>query len=72
MLRSSTGQTAQLSIVNERARRLLPNDNDAASLNYFVTTYVSGHVTVEALVVALRELLNTKRKVSRYHDDSRL
>jgi hypothetical protein len=63
MLRSLTGQTAQLSIVDERARRLLSDENEAASVNYYVAQYVSGHVTVEALVFSLGKLLNSKRKV---------
>jgi hypothetical protein len=65
MLRSSIGhKSAQLSVVNDRARRLLSRDEQASALNYYVTKYCSGHVTVEELFLELCKILDTKRKVS--------
>ena len=64
MLRSSAaGQTTQLGLVAEQIRRLVVDHNEAAAIIRHVTDYVSGHVTVEALVKALSQTAISNKKV---------
>lgn len=39
------------------------NDNERGTLNYYLNEYQKGHVTVDSLVLALSQLLNTPSKV---------
>jgi hypothetical protein len=53
----------QWGMIEEQARQLL-NDTERGTLNYYLNEYQKDHVTVDALVLALFELLNTHAKVS--------
>ena len=49
-------------MIDEQARQLL-NENERATMNYYLGEYQKGHINIDALVLALFELLNTQAKV---------
>lgn len=51
-------------MVEEKARVLLSR-NELLSLSYYQEEYAMGHMTIEAFVTVLLELLNTPEKVSK-------
>lgn len=62
MTLSSLGNQTRL-LLEEQARHLL-NDQERATMAYYLEEYRGGGVSVEALVMALFELLNTHAKVT--------
>lgn len=50
-------------LLEEQARHLL-NEQERATMSYYLEEYRGGSVSVEALVMALFELLNTHAKVT--------
>lgn len=60
---SSLGNQTRL-LLDEQARHLL-NEQERATMAYYLEEYRGGSVSVEALVMALFELLNTHAKVPR-------
>ncbi|XP_032979864.1 whirlin isoform X5 [Rhinolophus ferrumequinum] len=59
---SSLGNQARV-LLEEQARHLL-NEQERATMSYYLEEYRGGSVSVEALVMALFELLNTHAKFS--------
>ncbi|XP_064649030.1 whirlin-like isoform X3 [Lineus longissimus] len=53
----------QWGMIEEQSRQLL-NETERGTLNYYLNEYQKDHVTVDALVLALFELLNTHAKFS--------
>ena len=49
-------------MIQEQAFNLL-NENERGTMNYYLAEYHKGHVSIDALVLALFELLNTHAKV---------
>lgn len=62
MTLSSLGNQTRL-LLEEQARHLL-NEQERATMAYYLDEYRGGSVSVEALVMALFELLNTHAKVT--------
>ena len=60
---SSLGNQTRV-LLEEQARHLL-NERERATMAYYLQEYRGGSVSVEALVMALCELLNTHAKVTR-------
>uniref|UniRef100_A0A8C5X9T0 Whirlin n=1 Tax=Malurus cyaneus samueli TaxID=2593467 RepID=A0A8C5X9T0_9PASS len=50
-------------MLEEQARHLL-NEQERATMGYYLDEYKEGHISVDALVMALFELLNTQAKFS--------
>lgn len=59
---SSLGNQTRV-VLEEQARHLL-NEQERATMSYYLDEYRGGSVSVEALVMALFELLNTHAKVT--------
>lgn len=59
---SSLGNQTRV-LLEEQARHLL-NEQERATMAYYLEEYRGGNVSVEALVMALFELLNTHTKVT--------
>lgn len=62
MTLSSLGNQTRV-LLEEQARHLL-NEQERATMAYYLEEYRGGSVSVEALVMALFELLNTHAKVT--------
>ena len=60
---SSLGNQTRV-LLEEQARHLL-NEQERTTMAYYLDEYRGGSVSVEALVMALFELLNTHAKVTR-------
>lgn len=60
-LSSMVNQTRVM--LEEQARHLL-NEQERATMGYYLDEYKEGNISVDALVMALFELLNTHAKVS--------
>lgn len=58
-----SSQHTSRSLLEEHARSLL-NEDERSTISYYLQQYESGHVSVDSLVLALMELLNTDAKVS--------
>ncbi|XP_013420098.2 uncharacterized protein LOC106180619 [Lingula anatina] len=63
LILNNTMHSAQRGMIEEQARQLL-NDNERGTMNYYLNEYNTGHIGVEALALALFELLNTQAKFS--------
>ncbi|KAK2156209.1 hypothetical protein LSH36_219g03059 [Paralvinella palmiformis] len=61
MHNSMMSHNTQMALIDESARCLL-NDNQHAALKYYIDDYQKGFIQVEALLLALFEILNTKTK----------
>ena len=53
----------QWAMIMDQAKKLL-NDDERMTLTYYLSEYQDEHVTLESLLLALFELLNTHAKVS--------
>lgn len=63
LIMQNTMNSTHWGMIEEQARQLL-NDNERGTMNYYLTEYQNGFVSVSALVMALFELLNTHAKFS--------
>lgn len=62
MLNSISNQQTQKGMIEEQARQLL-NDNERATMNYYLAEYEKSQINVQSLNLALFELFNTQAKV---------
>ena len=62
MHNSISGQATQVGLLKEHARQLL-KEQERTCMNYYLQEYSTEAMSVEALVLALVELLNTPAKV---------
>lgn len=62
VIRDERGRTAIQQMIEEKARVLL-NRSELTSLAYYQEEYSARHMTIEAFVSVLLELLNTPEKV---------
>ena len=62
MHNSMLSQRSQWTLLEEQGKQLL-NDNERATMNYYISEYEHDNVSVSSLVLALLELLNTRAKV---------
>lgn len=59
---SMSNKQTQRGMIEEQARNLL-NSSERTTMNYYLSEYQQGNIEVEALSLALIELLNTDAKV---------
>ena len=66
MYNSALGTSTQAwGMIEDQARHLL-NENERGTMMYYLGEYQNGTISIDALVMALFELLNTHAKVGKY------